>query len=173
MEQNLFFTLAVGAGFLLIGLVIYSYLKPKPEHRPSVTALLGLLGFALVASPNWTRISIRSEGLELSLLREMEGRQLRALTTLLDRVGTDEPAAAPEPPPVVPEEPSEVDAPPDGEEPASDGPESRRALAASGMEQLLARYRRGELDLGALSDAELLALNEQLSAPERWVGRRH
>ncbi len=79
MGSTIFFALAVGAGFVLLGLVVYSYVRPHPHHKPSVTALLGLLGFALIASPNFTSISIRSEGLELSLIREMQARQLRAL----------------------------------------------------------------------------------------------
>ena len=89
----LFFAFAVGAGFVLIGLVVYSYVRPQPEHRASVTALLGLLGFALVASPNFTSISIKSEGLELSLLREMQARQLKALVALQEN--TNPPAEAP------------------------------------------------------------------------------
>ena len=103
VDSTLFFLSAVGAGFVMIGLVVYSYVRPRPEHRPSVTALLGLLGFALVASPNFTSISIRSEGLELSLLREMQARQLEALEEL-QRRGTasppveDPPAVAPPPP---------------------------------------------------------------------------
>jgi xanthosine utilization system XapX-like protein len=184
VQQDYFFTLAVGAGFLLIGLVIYSYLRPKPEHRPSVTALLGLLGFALVASPNWTRISIRSDGLELSLLREIEGRQLRALTALHERMSAT--AAAPEPAavsaPMAPAATPAAEGPTDEaspeESPLSGSMESRgvgrRAVArdAEALEHLIDAYHRGELDLSALSDAELLALSDQVSAPRSWASRR-
>ena len=43
MDTWIFYGSAVAAGFVLIGLVVYSYVRPRPEHRPSVTALLGML----------------------------------------------------------------------------------------------------------------------------------
>lgn len=176
MQQDHFFTFAVGAGFLLIGLVFYAYLRPKPEHRPAVTALLGLLGFALIASPNWTRISIRSDGLELSLLREIEGRQLRALGALRETLherGAAPPDLRSEPPssPSIrprrgdPQRRGKPDA--EREEPPEDGAFAAGVLATGSgrpADRLLDAYERGELDLSALSDAELLDLSEYITA---------
>ena len=166
----LFFACAVGAGFVLLGLVVYSYVRPHPEHRPAITGLLGVLGFALVASPNWTSISIRSDGMELSLLREMGARQLRALAEFQRWAeaqspsrapGSFGPAAAPQPSrgsgeaPAPPDPPGHGSSQPD-EEPASPSPER--------TERLFDALGRGDLDLRTLTDPELLALNELVTA---------
>lgn len=173
MDASLFFAAAVLAGFVLIALVVYSYVRPQPEHRPSVTALLGLLGFALVASPNWTSISIKSEGLELSLLREMQARQLEVLTELQGRSG-ELPAAAPSAGAAGPRTTPRSAAPERGapagrdasqrESGAGERSEARAPDASDGAgEQILEAFDRGELDLRALSTAELLALNARLN----------
>ena len=55
MDTWIFYGSAVAAGFVLIGLVVYSYVRPRPEHRPSVTALLGML---TSCSSNVTAVNI-------------------------------------------------------------------------------------------------------------------
>jgi hypothetical protein len=171
VESSAFFAAAVGAGFVLIGLVVYSYVRPQPEHRPSVTALLGLLGFVLIASPNWTSISIRSENLELSLLREMQARQLQALAELQGGARA-EPAAAP-PPRLDPPEPANATPPPDVRPPTPDPGSGREPLRAgtpppspspTHSERLFEAFARGDLDLRQLSDTELLDLNDRITA---------
>lgn len=190
VDSTAFFGFAVGAGFVLIGLVVYSYVRPQPEHRPSVTALLGLLGFALVASPNWAAISIRSDGLELSLLREMQARQLQALTDLQTRVASP---AAPAPPAAeavpAPDPAAEAPAPPRAPQPgvappAPTEPEAREVhhtvraeavpsrLTPERQAQLVEAYGRGELDLRTLTNAELLGLNERFSERVRGQPQR-
>jgi hypothetical protein len=174
VSSNLFFAAAVGAGFVLIGLVVYSYVRPRPEHRPSVTALLGLLGFALVASPNWTSISIKGEGLELSLIREMQARQLEALEELREATAGSAlaPTAAPRPAPATsrpgirPPSPEPVrpaiDPPPEAAQP-DPSPSLATALSEDQKQELFAAFERGELELRKLTTTELLALNERVT----------
>jgi len=170
VSATFFFASAVCAGFVLIGVVAHATLRPQPQQRPSVTALLGLLGFALVASPNWTSISIRGEGLELSLLREMQARQLQALTEL--RAGT-----CPEPAPEAGAAPAAAPPGPAGDgkpapglaQPPKPGPTAARAadpgpaLPLERAQRLVDAFERGEIELRFLSNRELLALNERLS----------
>jgi hypothetical protein len=154
----LFQTLAVVAGFALVGVVAYSYVRPSPGQRPSITALIGVLGFALVSSPNWTSISFKGEGLELSLIREMQGRQLEALAALesCESGEAADPGSEASPhsirvPATTPADPMDpVDRAPGGEEPEP-VPDPER--------ELLAQFDRGELQLRDLSNRELLTLN--------------
>ncbi len=175
MSGTLFFGAAVAAGLLLLGAVVYSYLQPQPGQRTSVTSLLGILGFALVASPNWTSISIKSEGLELSLIRELQARQL----AILSEIRSDDAAAAPAASDARPDPPGAHSAPPAPRlesapaPPAASDPVGRpRAVArsaASGVspqrvEHLFDAFERGELALAQLSDGELLALSQQITS---------
>ncbi len=172
MGSTIFFALAVGAGFVLLGLVVYSYVRPHPQHKPSVTALLGLLGFALIVSPNFTSISIRSEGLELSLIREMQARQLRALAEIPDLAATvgleeddfDSPSGAGHPSgaPPAPRSIPSFRRPSEDESDASDEPAS--PLSEDRKERLLSAFERGDLELRKLTNLELLALNERVAA---------
>lgn len=175
MSGTLFFAAAVAAGLLLLGAVAYSYLRPRPGQRASVTSLLGILGFALVASPNWTSISIKSEGLELSLIRELQARQLAILSELrggeaIDRTTeTLAPPAAPAPreAPSAPRGP--VQPLPSDERAPTAGP---RAVARTGesrvsprrIQDLVSAFERGELLFSQLSDRELLALSQQVTS---------
>lgn len=175
MSSTLFFAAAVAAGLLLLASVAWSTLHPRPGQRASVTSLLGILGFALVASPNWTSISIKSNGLELSLIRELQARQLAILSEL--RGGVDPPAApkraappaevGPGHPPTVPREESEP-APQPENLPAGDPRALARIAMASvpaeRVQHLLEAFDRGELALSGLSDGELMALSDQISA---------
>jgi hypothetical protein len=175
MSGNLFFAAAVAAGLGLLATVAWSYLNPRPGQRASVTSLLGVLGFALVASPNWTSISIKSEGLELSLIRELQARQLAILSEL--RV-TEARPADPDPP----QRAAEPRAKPAPTEPTRDQPTQPRktapdevprviarapALSPERIEQLFLAFERGELRLSQLSDSELLALSQQIGARGR------
>lgn len=175
MSGTLFFAAAVAAGLLLLGAVAYSYLRPQPGQRSSVTSLLGILGFALVASPNWTSISIKSEGLELSLIRELQARQLAILSELRS---PDAPAAdaasesrsTPSSPRTAPASPPREaqPAPPAASEPVA-GPRAVARTAASEVSQeriedLFSAFERGELALSQLSDGELLALSQQITS---------
>lgn len=173
MSATFFFASAVCAGFVLIGLVAYTTLWPRPEHRPSITALLGLLGFALIASPNWTSISIRGEGLELSLLREMQARQLEALAGL-QAEACAEPAALPEPAraalgaPAPASHPGKRAPEPSGARPQPPAEaEPPAPLSRERAQRLVDAFERGELPLRALSNRELLTLNERLSERAR------
>ena len=136
-------------------LVAHSCVPPGPEPRPSITALLGFLGFALGSSPSWTSISF--EGLELPLIREMHGRQLEARGSD-ERANGDSatsarhgriPAATP--PPAHP-----VDPAPSGED---------REAVPSSERELLAQRDRWELPPRALPNPELLALNALVTRP--------
>lgn len=166
MSAIFFFASAVCAGFVLLGLVAYTTVWPRPEHRPSITALLGLLGFALVASPNWTSISIRGKGLELSLLREMQARQLEALADL-QAEACAEPEALPLRSRAAIAAPSGKTGPraPEPPEPAEADPPA--PLSRERAQHLIDAFERGELELRALSNRELLALNERLSERAR------
>jgi hypothetical protein len=165
MGSNTFFAAAVGAGCILIAPVVYSYVRPHPEHRPSVTALLGLLGVVLIASPNWTSISIRGKGLELELLREMQARQLRAHLQANPRA-----IAAPTPRPAPDARRRNAAAPAlaPGASPL-EGPEAApektpaRSQGPNRTDELFESFSRGELDLRQLSDEQLLALNSHVT----------
>ena len=180
-SSTLFFGLAVTAGFLLIGVVAYGYVHPRPEQRTSVTTLLGLLGFALIASPNFTSISIRSDegGLELSLIREMQARQLEAITSLsggAPSLSGRPPAAEVEPVRSSPQplrrsrasatasgaSSAPLPAPPS--RPATHPPPSETPLSDDDKKRIFGAFSRGELDLSRLSNRELLVLNEQVTA---------
>jgi len=158
VTPNLFQALAVAAGFVLVGVVAYSYVRPRASQRPSITALIGVMGFALISSPNWTSISFKGEGLELSLIREMQGRQLEALAALETcgdgQASNGEAATSPDSirvPATTPPHPmNPVDRAPGSETPES-LPEPER--------ELLAQFERGELQLRELSNQELLTLN--------------
>ncbi len=175
MSGTLFFAAAVAAGLLLLGAVAYSYVRPRPGQRASVTSLLGILGFALVASPNWTSISIKSDGLELSLIRELQARQLAILSELrADENADGEPLPGAEPPASGPRvEPAlPVDPPPQPPGPQRVLEPAPRAVAriaqqrvpAERIAQLLQAFERGEIVLSGLSDSELLALSQQITS---------
>ena len=158
VSSDLYQALAVAAGFALVGVVAYSYVRPGPAQRPSVTALIGVLGFALVSSPNWTSISFKGEGLELSLIREMQGRQLEALTALEvcegEHASNGEATTSPPPeriPATTPPRSTDPVEPEDGRGEPEPIPDPER--------ELLAQFDRGELQLRDLSNRELLTLN--------------
>jgi hypothetical protein len=168
VTPDLFQALAVAAGFGLVGVVAYSYVRPRPAQRPSITALIGVLGFALVSSPNWTSISFKGEGLELSLIREMQGRQLEALAAL-ETCGDEsstvgEPTTSPHSvrrPATLPPRPVDPVDPEHGGEAPEPLPDPEK--------ELLAQFERGELQLRALSNRELLTLNALVT--RRTTGR--
>ena len=175
MTSTPFFVSAVAAGFVLVGVVAYSYVHPQPEHRPSVTALLGILGFALIASPNWTSISLRGRDIELSLIREMQTRQLEALVEE-DSDGAAREHGARSPRRLAPtaERPGENDeATPDRDR--DEGLEEAAGARLSGAldergKTWIHAFDRGLLELNTLSNAELLALNEYVTLQGRNSG---
>jgi hypothetical protein len=66
-----FFVTAVTLGAALLLVVAWTHLHGGTGSA-ATSAMLGLLGFALVGSPLWASIIVKGEGFEISVLRECE-----------------------------------------------------------------------------------------------------
>lgn len=92
-----FYAFAAGMGALLLLASVWSHLRPSAGRNKVVGALLPLLGFALVGSPIWSSISLKTEQLEISVERQRQ--IIEALAASSD--GGSPPPFVPEP---IPEE---------------------------------------------------------------------
>jgi hypothetical protein len=84
-------------GFLIsvvvIGSVVWRYLRVTVQRDPLLSTTLTLIGFVLVSSPIWTSIVVKGPQWELSLLREQSTKQAEQYLALLEAYQKALPAA--------------------------------------------------------------------------------
>ena len=95
MLSPVFFIAAVVLGSAVLLAVVWRYLR-GPSDATTISLTLAVLGFALVGSPLWASIVIKSNSVELSLLRDCQQQAAQSAdqtAKLLDVVREQAPPA--------------------------------------------------------------------------------
>lgn len=95
MLSPIFFIVGVTLGAALLLAVVWRYLR-GPSDATTVSITLAVLGFALVGSPLWANIVVKSNTVELSLLRDCQQQAAQSAdetAKLLDVVREQAPPA--------------------------------------------------------------------------------
>ena len=84
MEENGFFVVAVIIGSLVLGSVLWNYLRHVAQQSLMLSTTLCLIGFALVSSPLWGSIAIKGPQWEVTLLKRQSVAQAQSYLEILE-----------------------------------------------------------------------------------------
>jgi len=75
---------AVAIGAVVLGAVVWRYVRFTDQKNTTLSVTLGLIGFILVSSPLWASIVVKGPQWEVSLLREQSTKQAEQYLGLLE-----------------------------------------------------------------------------------------
>ncbi len=85
MGDQLYFTVAVVMGTIVLTFVLFDFVKGTKVHPRGLPFTLTLIGSILVSSPLWSQISIKGENFEIGLYRDYS-RQVAQNIELIDNL---------------------------------------------------------------------------------------
>lgn len=84
MEQTGYLISAVTIGGIILGAVVFRYLRLTEHKDPLLSTTLVLIGFILVSSPLWASIVVKGPQWEVSLLKKQSTKQAENYLALLE-----------------------------------------------------------------------------------------